>query len=98
MPNRNLHELPQNRLPLNQAALHWLKEAKTPALPIPRFDPTDKLHKALAEVGAEAEKIAANVEFPDGMHFQTARRRVREALAEAGVSQRIDGLVGNLLG
>lgn len=67
-------------------------------LPIPRFDPKNPLHAELAAAGAEAEKTAALVEIPDGMHFQTARRRVREALAESGVAKRIDALVRRLLG
>jgi hypothetical protein len=67
-------------------------------LPIPRFDPKNELHKALAEIGSEAEKIAAKVELPDGLHFQTARRRVRGALAKAGIPDKIDELVGALLG
>lgn len=67
-------------------------------LPIPRFDAKNQLHKDLAAAGAKAEKIAAKVELPNNIHFQTARRRVREALAEAGVSKRIDELVTKLLG
>src|SRR5690606_25680675 len=58
-------------------------------LPIPRFDPKNPLHGELAVAGAEAEKTAAKVDISDGMHFQTARRRVREALAESGVAARI---------
>lgn len=67
-------------------------------LPIPRFDPKSSLHQELAAAGADAEKTAAKVDISDGMHFQTARRRVREALAESGVSKRIDELVSRLLG
>jgi len=47
--------------------------------------------------GAEAEKIAANLDIPDDLHFQTARRRVREALAKVGTAKRIDALVAKLL-
>jgi hypothetical protein len=56
------------------------------------------LHQDLAAIGAEAEKIAASVGIPDDLHFQTARRRVRDALSKAGVAKHIDGLVGKLLG
>jgi hypothetical protein len=66
-------------------------------LPIPSFNSSDPLHNALAAAGAQAEGIAAKVDIPDGLHFQTARRRVREALAEAGVSAEIDALVPRLL-
>jgi hypothetical protein len=66
-------------------------------LPIPRFDPQNKLHASLAEAGAKAEKIAAAVQFPEGAKFQRARSLVRAALAEAGVLQRVDKLVVTLL-
>jgi hypothetical protein len=66
-------------------------------LPIPRFDPADGLHGALADAAAEAEHVAAVVELPEGVRFQQARRLVRSALAEAGLSQRIDALVVDLI-
>jgi hypothetical protein len=66
-------------------------------LPIPRFDAKNGLHKDLAAVGAAAERAASKVEVAEDAHFQTARRRVREALAAAGVSQKIDELVASLL-
>lgn len=61
------------------------------------FDAENQLHAELAVAGAEAEKVAAGVALPDDIHFQTARRRVREALAESGVAERIDTLVARLL-
>jgi hypothetical protein len=66
-------------------------------LPIPRFDSGDRMHRALAEAAAEAEKLAAKVELPEGVRFQRARALVRTALAEAGVAAKIDGLVAKLL-
>jgi hypothetical protein len=66
-------------------------------LPIPRFDSKAQLHTDLAAAGAEAEKVAAGVALPNDIHFQTARRRVREALAESGIAERIDALVARLL-
>ncbi len=66
-------------------------------LPIPRFDTKNAPHAELAAAGAEAEKVAAKVVIPDNLHFQTARRRVREALAAAGIAKRIDTLVTKLL-
>jgi hypothetical protein len=66
-------------------------------LPIPRFDAREKLHLALAEIAAEAEKIAAAVELPEGVKFQRARGLVRAALTGAGISQQIDGLVARLI-
>ena len=66
-------------------------------LPIPRFDPKNKTHAALAKAAADAEKIAAALELPEGVKFQRARGLVRMALTEAGVAGRIDALVGKLL-
>ena len=66
-------------------------------LPIPRFDAREKLHVALAETAARAEQVAAAVELPEGVKFQRARGLVRAALTEAGLSQRIDGLVAQLI-
>jgi hypothetical protein len=66
-------------------------------LPIPRFDPADGLHADLAACAAEAEGVAAAVPLAESIRFQTARRLVREALADAGVAARIEGLVTRLL-
>jgi hypothetical protein len=66
-------------------------------LPIPRFDATDKLHRALAEAAGKAEKSAAAVELPEGVRFQRARGLVRDALTTAGISKKIDELVARLL-
>ena len=66
-------------------------------LPIPRFDPKNKLHGSLAKAAAVAEKVAATVELPEGVKFQRARGLVRSALTAAGVAKRIDDLVTRLL-
>jgi hypothetical protein len=66
-------------------------------LPIPRFDPTVSLHAELAAAAADAEALAATVVLPEGVKFQRARKLVRDALAEAGIAQRIDALVARLL-
>lgn len=66
-------------------------------LPIPRFDPDNALHADLAAVAAEAEARAALVELPPSEKFQRARKRVRDALTEAGIAPRIDALVARLL-
>jgi SAM-dependent methyltransferase len=67
-------------------------------LAIPRFASEDETHVALSKAGAEAEEIAAAVELPGGIKFQRARALVRTAIAEAGVANRIDGLVARLIG
>lgn len=66
-------------------------------LPIPRFDAAQSLHLDLAAAAAEAEALAADVALPEGVKFQRARKLVRDALADAGLAERIDGLVARLL-
>jgi len=66
-------------------------------LPIPRFDRTNHLHMQIAMTAGRAERIASEVELPEGVKFQRGRGLVRAALKEAGVSQRIDELVVSLL-
>ncbi|MFM8748230.1 MAG: N-6 DNA methylase [Aestuariivirga sp.] len=63
----------------------------------PAFDPNSKLHRDLAALAEEAERLAALVELPDGGKFQRARKLVRDALTEAGIARRIDVLVAKLL-
>ena len=66
-------------------------------LPIPEFDPAATLHKALAAAAAEAERIAAAFELPEGVKFQRARKLIRDALTESGIASRINELVARLL-
>lgn len=67
-------------------------------LPIPRFDPDNALHRALATAAKRAERVAAGVTVKDGEYFVRARQRIRIALREDGVALRMDGLVAELLG
>ena len=66
-------------------------------LPIPRFSAGIKLHRDLATSAERAESVAAAVVLPEGVKFQRARKMVRDALAEAGVSAIINALVAELL-
>ncbi len=66
-------------------------------LPIPRFSESVPLHAELADAGRQAETLAASVELPEGIKFQRARKLVRDALIQAGISARIDELVSRLL-
>lgn len=66
-------------------------------LPIPEFDPGQPLHRELAKAAVEAERVAALAELRDDQHFRTKRRAIRNALAAAGIAQRIDALVARLL-
>jgi hypothetical protein len=67
-------------------------------LPIPKFDRKVALHRDLAAAARHAEEVAAQVALKEGMHFVRARGVIRKALAEDGVSGRIDKLVARLLG
>jgi hypothetical protein len=67
-------------------------------LPIPRFDASRLTHAALAEAGAEAEQFVAGLDLDPESPFQRVRGQVRAALREAGISDRIDDLVNELLG
>ena len=66
-------------------------------LPISFFD-AEALHRELAEAGAHAETVVANVELKEGEKFQRARKRVRDALTEDGIGGDIEKLVEKLLG
>jgi len=66
-------------------------------LAIPRFDETVSLHTELAAAGRDAENLAASLPLPEAVKFQRARKLVRDALTEAGISTRIDRLVARLL-
>ena len=67
-------------------------------LPIAEFDPANPIHTALATAGHHAETIAAQVPLKESTYFITARRQIRAALAEDGVTGEIEALVENLLG
>jgi SAM-dependent methyltransferase len=64
--------------------------------PTPVFDGAKPSHRHLAELAERAEEIAAGVECEGG--FQAARRRVRQALKDAGIADELDAAVGALLG
>ena len=66
-------------------------------LPIGEFDATNPLHAGIAAAGRRAEAVAAAVPLKEGVYFVTARRQIREALAEDGVAGEINGLVADLL-
>lgn len=67
------------------------------SLPIPRFNRANKLHGALVESANHAEQVAATVELEEGIHFIRARRKIRYALLEDGIAQRINKLVAKLM-
>lgn len=65
-------------------------------LPIPVFDVNSALHVEIAVAAEAAEQAAASMCLSDA-HFTRKRRAIRDALAAAGISQRIDVLVSQLL-
>ncbi len=67
-------------------------------LPIPKFNSKNSLHKSLTEAAHEAEEIAAAVPLKEGEHFTRTRSRIRDALKDQGLAQKIDTLVATLLG
>ncbi len=67
-------------------------------LPIPRFDPRCRLHVDLMRAALEAERIAGAHALPKDIHFVTARRLIRRALTQSGISGVLDTLVTRLLG
>lgn len=79
-----------------QGARHFDKLMFT--LPIPLFDRRLGLHTDLAAAAAEAERVAGAVAIEPRTPFVRARRAIRDALREAGVADRIDALVAELLG
>jgi hypothetical protein len=67
------------------------------ALPFPSFNENDELHHRIADLAGAAEAVAAEVKLDPGWQFQKARRAVRDALQEHGVTSEIDGSVSELL-
>ena len=52
-----------------------------------QFDPKDPLHLELVNAATTAEKIAAGVALPDDIHFIRARKLIRDALKDAGITR-----------
>ena len=65
--------------------------------PIALYDADNRLHQELAAAGRHAEKQAAKLHLPPNTHFIAARKAVRAALQDCGLSRDIDALVERLL-
>ncbi|WP_099299332.1 N-6 DNA methylase [Corynebacterium dentalis] len=66
-------------------------------LAIPEFDPSESLHQELVDLCVECERLASAV--PDeGLGFQTVRGAVRAKLDGAGLQEKLDAAVAELLG
>ena len=66
-------------------------------LPIPEYDGRNTLHQRIAALAGECEALAATVPLDADAYFTTQRRAIRDALAAAGLMQRLDRLVAELL-
>ena len=66
-------------------------------LPIPLYDSSDRLHRHLASLGAEAERFMGNLEIPAMKAHGRMRARVRESLASSHLSPKIEQAVAELL-
>jgi len=67
-------------------------------LPIPKFAPGDKLHRAISDLAGRAEEVVAAVEVSASRRFEALRRDCRRALENDGVLGEIDAAVTDLLG
>ena len=68
-------------------------------LPIPRFDPDEPLHAAIADAGeAAAEGAARQLEGQEGLTSTAARRIVRQWLADSDEGREVERVVAELLG
>ncbi len=66
-------------------------------LSIPRFEKDNVLHQQLARAAGTAERVANDVPLKEGEYFVATRKRIRAALAEDGVAERLEKLVVELL-
>ncbi|MGW7301912.1 N-6 DNA methylase [Streptomyces sp. NPDC054829] len=66
-------------------------------LPIPYFSPANPLHMEIVELSARAEAVANTVAIPDGLGFQAARKLVRAALEDQGITAALNARVIALL-
>ncbi|MEV4990180.1 Eco57I restriction-modification methylase domain-containing protein [Pseudarthrobacter sp. LMD1-1-1.1] len=66
-------------------------------LNIEAFNPGNELHTRIAGLGKWAEEVAATVDV-DGRNFVPARKLIRKALAEAGITEELDAAVLDLFG
>lgn len=67
------------------------------AVPFPRYDAGNDLHARLAELGSHAETTAADVDIAGASTFQAARKKVSSGLVSAGIAQKIEDAVAELV-
>lgn len=66
-------------------------------LPIPTYDPNDPLHTEIAQLACELADEVGALTFRS-TNFVTIRRDIRKHLSASPAGQRLDNLVGTLLG
>ena len=66
-------------------------------VPIPRFDRSVGLHRALAAAASTAREVAEDVEIDESEYFTKTRKRIRDGLAEDGIARCLEGLSSNVL-
>ncbi|MBF6358257.1 N-6 DNA methylase [Nocardia higoensis] len=67
------------------------------AVPFPKYDSTIDLHIRLAELGALAERTAADADIASARTFQAARKKVAAELISIGLAQKIEDAVAELV-
>ena len=65
-------------------------------IPFPKFENDNDLHVLLADAGATAAEVVSGLSLEE-LYFVTARKRVRNFLAEHNISAEIERLVNSLL-
>lgn len=66
-------------------------------LPVPEFSPSDPGHSAIVDAARRAESVAQAVDLTTTRSFQAARKKVRDSLTAAGITEALDALVVRLL-
>ena len=66
-------------------------------LPVPTFPGNDPLRQELAAAAAHVTSVAASVPLKEDIYFVTARKHIRAALQDDGITQEIKELVTRLL-
>lgn len=66
-------------------------------LPIPFFDPDNRQHARLSDLGNAFERAVAALPLATGIHFSAVRRAVRQELATFQPAREVDELVYELI-
>jgi Type I restriction-modification system methyltransferase subunit len=66
-------------------------------LPIPTFDGANGVHQRIAKLGSDMEKLAAEFEVDEKLHFAATRRHIRDVLNATAAGQELNDLTFDLL-